>query len=568
MKSFYLFCIISISSICVNAQVMFPKVNYYKVKDNAIIMGNYIPEGTFALLFPNFLNDGKYYLNSTIPNWTFSALSDKSAPAIFTNSDKKLEFGNIVFSLSTDSAMFFTWFKSGAHVGSYDFQHAEVLKYPKQYFLTQTAIEEYNEINNFYKKTADTILAKKGASNIFITNLAQREYGYDSLTACSIILDVRLENYTWGTENFSTNFPSLEQYSLIIRNAYGEIIRSYHQVVFLSLKISDHVFNYGLVNQRMSSPIFTSTFKYALESLINQFLNDEETINRIKSANENIKQKIQADSSYIKIVNTKIKYGALMARKEELTQMCKDLQVDFNGVSALVKYDENNKVLFVPSSSLSSQMNTSLENTGAALDNVIDAMIEKGYQKENNEKLKVLYNSIAEFKQQIFELIGSITALPPSLYKEEFLTEMEKDDNSLTDAINTALSSKDNASKDINDHLASINANMQSLQNGMQSSVTTSASTNGGTNLNNTIEDQCSQQATIAWKRSSEYQTYMRTQLNADASDCKAKLIELTVQYCSSNFSPKQIADLQKIANEARQEAKDLRNSNNFKWGN
>ncbi|MFT3947877.1 MAG: hypothetical protein QM763_12985 [Agriterribacter sp.] len=93
------------------------------------------------------------------------------------------------------------------------------------------------------------------------------------------------------------------------------------------------------------------------------------------------------------------------------------------------------------------------------------------------------------------------------------------------------------------------------------------AMTNGAEGTTSKSMDACQQQATAAWYKSREYNNYMSTKTNADASLCKAKLIDLTIQYCSDKLPANELAALRKTSENEKRLAADLkRQTPNIKW--
>jgi len=70
---------------------------------------------------------------------------------------------------------------------------------------------------------------------------------------------------------------------------------------------------------------------------------------------------------------------------------------------------------------------------------------------------------------------------------------------------------------------------------------------------------ECQAAVEKAWKNSVEYRNYQQNATNANASDCKAKLIELTIEGCGSFYSKTELDGLKKIAVNERNTARSLR---------
>ncbi len=548
----FIFCIPS------NAQaVKFPEVKPFEINGRNKILGSYQPAGAFARAFPDFLNDGKYFLDNRFTIWGGPNLSYLEYPAIFTTTSNKLDgFGDILVSVSFEDA------------GIYDLKNAEILNYPKEYNLKNKFYAiEYGKLNELYKVTVENLFKEKNANHISFINFASRNYLSDRILPTTLMFDFRHTGALILQQKFAADLPSYERYALTIRNSFGEVIKTYNQIIFASLKVSDYGYDMGMASAHFTAPLFNQTFAAAFESLINQFLNDIKAVSTAQAQQKEIVQKIQRGIYTSQLIAAKIKFGALMSRKEELMAMGKDIKSDFDGLSAFAASSQNMANNYIPNPSASTQLNQTASAVNSLGSNLIYSMIAHSEEKKDKAKLDVVYKLIGEYNEQLNAYVKEVQGLPGSPDRDQLMANIEQNSNGITDVINSIHTAQQDANTAMTASRSKINQSLQNLRNTLQNGSAGAAGAAITSSGPLKTETSCMKQTTAAWKSSNEYLTYMRTKSNADMKDCEAKLIELTVRFCRDSLSQQEIAADNKASAEARQAAKDMR-SGGFKYKN
>ena len=343
-------------------------------------------------------------------------------------------------------------------------------------------------------------------------------------------------------------------YSLEIKNAFGELEKKYYQTVFAYLTAHD-------LSDFLIEPFFESTMKSAMTSLTNQFLNDDNTVTKIKESLMGVK----TQNDYAQIDKIKIKYCALLLKEEELKSRCLTVNGNFQELSTEIAANnemvKNNKLIY--NNHLNTQANDISQSVNSLGSSLIVGIMEGKEMKRDNNKIENIKKDLAAFYIEKGRLLDKISQLPLTPEANDLISSLSNNDANMSAALTDLMKSRNAAQEKLNvtktntsSYLSNLSNAMYSLKAGNAQAASAAITADDGTGT-----PSCMQQATATWKSSNEYKTYMRTKLNADASDCKAKMIELTVQYCSSSLSAQEIADYNRIAKETRQEATTLRNA-------
>lgn len=202
--------------------------------------------------------------------------------------------------------------------------------------------------------------------------------------------------------------------------------------------------------------------------------------------------------------------------------------------------------------------------TASLLEAMLDRADARATAKANAKKLAALKPEVEKLKMEQRDFLKEALSLPNNADLLEIIQDVDQSDTGLTKIINSADNSQKTAFyaiKNANAGITLSNLNQinsaLSTMSGANGVTPQSATINSGGNQGGTIEN-CSAQAKAAWMASTEYIKYQNTKLNADASLCKAKIIDLTIQFCRSKLSPKEIAEYERISAEEKQTAKNL----------
>lgn len=561
------------------AQVAMPHVEPYIKHSYCVeLEGNYVPAGTFASTFPNFLADGQYRLDYTLPGWDarWGNYSSKKQPAIAVPfNGKKPGFQHVVATLSAADQvldhdlgnMGMTWTPAWVY-------YVRKKKYRPQSDLNKfdrREVDEYNRSTHFFTATTDTLLGNAGITGTAYSDISQNDYRKAYVTPGTVILNFREEKIMVQTRKVSKDLPSFAYYTLTVRNAFGEVFKSYGQLVLLSLDENPYCFESPDGPQRMSFHIFTNTYKAAAQSLLNQFFNDDATIIAVKEHIQGVQQKITADATYAKLVPVKIKYAALKSYLADIAAISYDVTGSYNKYSSDINSNSGYKPVYVPNSSVSAEVNNAAGALGNAFAAAMDRSSQKAKEANNTALLAVLSSQEAEYNQQMADLSEEIAALPPSADKDALIAQIRQDKADLTGALDDALTAQKESANATATSRARNEQAMQNMNNAMQNlnnslKPESAAISTASKDPNSPEAKQCAQEATNQMNADPKYQQYLKSQLQSDLDEAKALAIDYMVDHCSDFMTPQEIADLKKIAAQTRQEADQLRAGNNFNF--
>ena len=206
----------------------------------------------------------------------------------------------------------------------------------------------------------------------------------------------------------------------------------------------------------------------------------------------------------------------------------------------------------------------------------VSGLIMKNQQKKemakSNRILIILKQKLNGLTVEANEFIESLSKNSIQAGDVAFiLNSKSNNDQVLNSVLNRILRKKEGVSNELTQTYSSINSaalnsfyndiNSTLKSNNIEPSANVTSEISAITNEGSTSKkmEVCQQQATAAWYKSAEYKNYMRTKLNSDASDSKAKLIELTVQYCGDKLPANELAKMKQVAAGERKVANDLR---------
>lgn len=543
------------------------------------IKGTYVPRDEFISTFPNFLSNGIYLFDydNSIPE-TYSNFDKSFYRGLYNFNSKEFPvneekstnnlsgLGKILIQFTSDcdiSKDYFSKIKLGTKRSYLDKADLIVSKTDVDYYrnvinLDKNIKEHYEKLNNLFNKSVTIVFEKLKTDRFAICDLGTLAITDTSFCNADIILQfVYVQSNIWGVRKSTNAFPSHALYKLIVKNIFGDIINSYGQGIFIEAR-----------GYESDEPVvLNTTFPIAFENLLNRFLNDYEIIEKIKSDRTKELSLRNNSPHYDSLVLYRNKYNIIRSKKQQLLFDLYSINNDYD-VIADENSDRENSVI---------NRDKSLDNNAVAA--LITAHNNGSLSKDikyeieqNQKKLFVLQQIASEIDEEEKKFIKELYI---KIQHSDFifiLNSKEADDiklntllSKLTNKNQSTFEAFENTSKNISSDLGPVfSATINSLlkQNGVSlpatsPSVESSAITNSGTSLNNM--DVCQQQATTLWYKSVEYKTYMQTTLNSDASDCKAKLIELTVQFCGDKLSPKELAEMKQAAVGERKVANDLR---------
>ena len=366
-----------------------------------------------------------------------------------------------------------------------------------------------------------------------------------------------------STDLFGNSYPSYAIYRFSIYDASINLLKSYDQIIFFSCKYRFSTYYDDNTNSYATDAKAKLTYrlyKIALRNAIGQMANDEEIISQIKKNQQLLLQRIQQIPEYLNYLNAKKFLKSLQSHKVHYLSNIKWVNDDLQALNAPQLLDVG-KINLASFNNLNANAKEAVGTLGNIAAAGFDALM-VGIQKSKIEALRKKgldyvekYNS---FQIKEDSLINAQPHIVLLMLQDDNLLEK---DPGLAAAFQQAeinlTASENKASGDLTaakqSYLTQL-SNALVMPETMASSVGTNNIYNTSGNNNNSASghSECENQATAAWKSSQEYITYHNTLRVADVEYCKAKMAELTLQYCSSQLTPQQIVAISKFAKDTR----------------
>lgn len=561
------------------AQVNLPAIPKVPQERYQKIEGAYTPRDNFLKTFPNFSvngiyifslenmvtgNDDLYYFQG------YKNFNSEDFPAIEEKSSKLLNgLGTIIVQLTTDTTItnpkIRMTFESNTKKQTSISSITDIDYFAKSIDYDKHVLIDYDIWNTDYRESVQKILNQKQVDGYKIFKPGSLIYDSFSNTNANLIFQfVVVQSNIWSSDKTAKNFPSHILYRLIVKDGDGEIINTYNQAIFLEAFDKAHAFGTTAIK---------TTFPIAMENLINRFLNDESTFQALRSRISIEKSVRSVNSHYDSILSYRSQYNSLRYKKKQLLFDLTCLEQVFQQIS------ENNK-----------DRESNVANRDRTLDNNVITSTFTGAAygswaseirrdlEVNQKKLFLLQQSALSLKLEEKKFIDNLSSNFNNPFDiDDILKSKTSDDNALNNLFTKLTNTKNETfeaylktNKTISNDLGSVfTNNLSSFINSAtgstsvtnSSTVETMATTNGSTNSN---EDACMKQANSEWYGSDDYKRYKKTGLNSDASDCKAKILELTAKYCGDKLPQNELALIKQQAVKERQLADQIRAANKF----
>ncbi|MBP7809169.1 MAG: hypothetical protein KA163_07750 [Bacteroidia bacterium] len=452
-------------------KVSFPKINSLTNDDFKVTDWNFA-KGKFTSTNADFQSSGKYIYSST-GTWRDESFNYLDYPAIYTSSNNNLsEFKSIHVLYSNDM-------------------------YGKFYF----AIKEggYSFRNDVY-----SVLKAKGAKKVSINQYLASD---DSLSA-GLTLQLNIDDINIAATNErKKGWPSYIKCSLNVLGADGQLIQEYKQVVFVDLTIlsrkaglfiwtvgSDRL--YVLPASEHAYEFTKATIGCVFSSLVNQFLNDDETIQKLN--NFNISQKQIAKQNYSEV--NKLQLDLLNIRYKKIpiidslsllgVQMdgIKYTKLNINDIRATPSY---NPYVSQQTSYQAAQTLTAAGQLAGSIANIAEANKQRKIIERKNRQISELKLQYQKLDIEERELSKSIS---PEILKSEAVLLLPNNDQ-LNKSVESVLEDVKFKTKnayarnaELNDAI-SADLNNQSYQSQQQQQRSLSSGAYGSTSGNTALTD-------------------------------------------------------------------------------
>lgn len=545
----------------VNTQSLlnFPVIQPIVINSKSAIYGFYNSKNVFAKQFPNFLNDGKYIMDKFYPDWDGMNFSNKTYPATIAKSENNLNHTNILLCYGSLNSkdFFFQYAKNGfKNAGVYFFSQYEQFNCPEGYLITDESKQIYAKLNNHYKQITTQYLSQKNAGSITMLDLGSYNYLKKLPTTNTIIFDIRHDYSFVPYPSWQNNFLASHLFTLVVRNSFGDSLTAYHQAIF------GNVVTNGLgKGATIQIEFLKQAYTNALPSLINQFLNDEatqKTINAFINEHSNDNKEV---------ANKNIYYGALLSRKRELITLCEDAKMSFESVAQHATNPAEPAYNYVPNNNVSAQTNQLLESSANLLVNLINRSSVNGEKKLANIKQSFILKLTGELIHSEANLLDDVLQMPDSDNKQNLLARIKENSNSeLQESFENVNVAKQNASSAIEqskknsaNYLQQFNNSVQNFQRSNLQALSAASSNGGSTSKSKScpVADQFAQSENARLSAKANAGNL----LQAETKRSQAAIIRKYISACPEAFTPKQRADMEKIAQSTDNEASDLEQS-------
>jgi hypothetical protein len=571
----------SIVSFLLWANVLFGQITLPVVpeasKGHVKIKGAYVPRDKFAKTFPDFLKNGVYsfdiesdlFVDKLEKQWYrgLSQFNSNDFPVEAEVSTKSLAgLGKVLVQLTTDGSTEYSkiWLNFKIFSGKEDRikSRTDLLKYSTVVDYTKGIREDYDILNASYRESATGVLNNKHADSIGICDVGALDFDSLSFSSSNVILQfVFVQGNAWARGKTRDRFPSHVLYRLIVRDASGEIIKTYNQAIFFEGKGIAAVGAFPL----------RATLSVAMENLINRFLNDEPTAQMLRArVHEEIAVR-QSIPHYDSLFNYSHRYSMIRSKKQQLLFDLSYLETNYAGLINSNK--EREAAVLNRDRSLDNNVVTSTI-AGAGYGSWARAI--RGNMDNNQKKLFILQQTALSIQQEEKKFVEQLSGVFTDPFDLSFVLGSKDIENNRLNGLLSKLTNKRDETfntvettsrlidkdfggvftNNINSFISSA-AGPGAVSGGGMQAPETAAMTNGGSS--GASMDACQQQAMTEAYKSQEYANWKRTGMQSDASMYKAKMIELTLKYCRDKLLPNEVQSLTQAAENERKVGREIR---------
>ena len=437
---FFIYCLLQITiNYAQTNESLFPKLSAYqgiKKKKWSIKEFNRtdLEKKKFGFLIfnPNYFSDGKYYYYNLDEKF-----DSKEFPSLNVTSSCNLENYKSIQVLLTDYLAFYDEGKclSKTYIEDVSFDY---LGFYSKSNSEKTPKNQYNRLNDFYKKEIEEVLISKKSSSNYISDLLENKLNYNNNLSKDLILNLSVIDIRciYMIHDDNLKWPGFVKYKLDILNIKGEIIKTYKQIIFFA-----PAFN--------GDPIeaFGKTITPAFSCLLNQFLNDSNTKQLLQDTNN--QKSVENNKSYAEL--NKIQFDLLNINLEkskiakELIYLGYELDSYKEGSEGHLEGNTLNSVNNLKGDPLVSSVN----DLSANLLNMLGTNIKKRDVQKKQRIAIYLQNRLEELDTKRLEIIKSIS---PEFLSSNLLKYLpkSKEVNALVETANRNFKEKStSASKSI-----------------------------------------------------------------------------------------------------------------------
>jgi hypothetical protein len=551
-KLWHFVVLLTFAHLTVYGQVTFPPVAPAKI-NRGEVKGSYVPRDMFLSQFPDFSKDGKYQFSYKSFVSGFDQV-EYEGPESFSNDvypADMVETNNSLAGLGKLNVQFSAGRIGKLYLDKDNYIYTAIyLKHPELSKLDKNANTSYEQFNAAYKKSVTDIFNAKKADAVNVLDAGVLEIPV-SVAGDGLILQFKYQQSNiWVSGKTAKYFPSHALYTLTVKTADGTEVKNYGQAIFF--EGSHNNYHYDVIRNTLTN----ITFPIAVKSLVNRFLNDYDYFKVV--ADKQNAETLKFNTA--NVIDFKRRSNAINSQKDDVIA---------NLSSIGISYDFNSSKTDMAGNAIAD--NVAMYNNGAsALSGFLISAIYKAKAKKEQDRLNKL---LLVFKQQLEDVADKENKLSAEMKAanlnpeelayvgeqnkkadlEHLYADMVQKRDAVKGNISTTFSNASNSA--LNSFTNSINYAVET----QKISSAGSGPAQGSANVSPNTSDACSQKCTADWKNSAEYKNYQSVKTNANASDSKAKLIELTIENCGKYRPANEAAALRQTAAKERALAKDLR---------
>jgi hypothetical protein len=492
----------------------------------------FVPSAKFLAENPSFTKDSTYSLN-------FDLVKEKQkwegARQPVTSALYDLKQQHFNYSLL-------------ANKHTYYISYHHVLARP----LFEYQVDPYhNDISRFQWYKQDTVIFNKALSwlsqyeNIRLLEL-------NSLLPASaennpVFLTITVEHGLWS-KNYKGDLPAYAIFTMHALNRQHDTLGTYKQIAFAeatNMKPGYFKFEALTLNQALK----TLLAKFANDDKVQQALNDELKfpLTAKQLASTTLLNEVRQIEEKKKII---ISVLSLDYDMEAYAERLKDNNNLKNTVSTITAQ--------LPGSSASVSPTT--EAISAAVGksfSLLGGMLEQSYVKKELAEVKRIVRIYQGLQEK--QALAIAQLLADNVIDKEAFQNKYNNDEGVIEGIEASIKRGAQAAK------TEMAANQRLVDERITQKLAASTSSNAAGSeksaISSSANGDCAAIAKAEWAKSQEAITYKQYPTNANASDSKAKLIELTLLHCKTKLPASEIAALQQAAAKERATARELRAS-------
>lgn len=421
---------------------------------------DFLVNGSYNLTIDDLGNNKKqakynidYYERGNENNY---AINSEEYPALLFNSQKKVNFGSAFHFLFTINESE----KSTVPIGNKNWVNSEI-----DYSMNSDLKIKSQYLNNKFKSICENLAQKTEMQNFEVLKFAEHSNKCNTLSPSDIILDFQCNTVHLAykhpkaiilsllvppalcvipfTPNFfyffvlkhksDDNYPNFVVYQLQVKNAEDNVIKVYKQAIFADAKIRNY---FSKNTSRIFSDFMIQAMPAALNSLMAQFLEDNETMDYIKNKYTQYSKMKKNNKDFFEQMKTiqELKYyvnkrNYKLRKLEKSKNELLKLGVKLNGdqENAILANSVNSLLVATSKNPAATSLILGLGNTWSQQSNVTLANNIMARYNEDLEKFKKNQQIEVDYIKNLSKNPASFSELTNYINRSDFFSDEYKD---------------------------------------------------------------------------------------------------------------------------------------------